>query len=166
MTRTRKQVGRYSKQKGKIYERHVCEVLNKWADEDAFSRHWSGRNEAPELGDVLRPKWFEPTIECRKREGWSMEASLRADWIVRQWYTQLKEKARGGLMLLVFSRNGQPDFLMWGADEARWMAETIEMRMPDRVLMAIPEERSMALRMCLLKDWLACTEPKEMGRDV
>jgi hypothetical protein len=166
MTRTRKQVGRYSKEKGKVYERHVCDVFNEWAGEKAFSRHWSGRNEAPELGDVLRPSWFEPTIECRKREGWSMEAALNDTWVVRRWYAELKEKARLHLMLLVFSRNGQPDFLMYGADESRWMAETVEMRMPPRVLMAVPEERSLALRICLLKDWLACTEPRELGRDV
>lgn len=124
MANANKKTGRFSRQKGKVYERAVAHKLNAWAgiakeDEVKFCRRWAGRKEVPVGGDLICPTWFPYIIEARLRKTWSMESVFTQGnkATIIAWWHELKEKNKYGKLLLVFSKDNYPDYVMYGVDE-------------------------------------------------
>lgn len=114
----RKRIGRRSKNKGKDYERNLSHRFNEYAGLEnekagSFKRRWSGRAETPEGGDLITPDWFPIIIEARKRESWSFDEIMRngAESIIAKWWDEMVEKNKTHWVMLVFSKNRQPDYI-------------------------------------------------------
>jgi len=125
MSEKRSRAGRKSRHKGKRHENQLAHTFNRWAalpnnDDGSFKRHWSGRLETKVGGDLQVPEWFEPfVIEARNREGWSFSALLengKKSTLIK-WWRELKAKNDNLPMIMVFTRNNLPNYVMWGRDE-------------------------------------------------
>lgn len=129
----RKKVGRRSKNKGKDYERYLAHKLNKWAGLEnekagSFKRRWSGRAETPEGGDLINPPWFNIIIEARKRENWNFDDIMRNGFnsIIARWWEEMAVKNKTHHLMLIFSKNRQPDYVAFTDTLDMPVAKTIE----------------------------------------
>lgn len=113
-------MGRRSKTKGANYERHVAKLMSDWWG-GKFSRvpasgglQWGSDQRV--AGDIVPPPEadYPFVVECKKREGWSMEHILLDIGEPRKWWHQVVMDARriNKVPLLIFSRNRAKDFVM------------------------------------------------------
>ncbi|QBL97953.1 hypothetical protein EauM23_00060 [Exiguobacterium phage vB_EauM-23] len=111
--------------KGSAYERHIAKKLGAWWGEK-FQRtpasgglDWGKDNRV--CGDIVTPPGseFPFTVECKKRENWTMDSLFKGSKEVEKWWAQVnKDCERSGLLpMLVFSRNLQPDYVCLAADD-------------------------------------------------
>lgn len=113
--------------KGNAYERKIGKLLRDWAapilthyEQDPknwfirtpLSGGWNRKHTPGE--DLVVPKWFPFAIECKKRESLNHLAILSpseksAPW---SWLFATEEKTDRPV-ILIFSRNRTPDFVLW-----------------------------------------------------
>lgn len=112
-----------SKNKGNNFERKVAKLLSEWWGVQ-FHRtplsggiRWGQDNRV--VGDIVVPQdcVFPFTIECKKREGWTLDNLLRGTGEIKEWWEQaVADNKRLGdndkFPLLLFSRNFSPIFYM------------------------------------------------------
>lgn len=123
-SKVRVKAGKKSRRKGKVAENVIAHVMNDWCGvahntDLSFRRWWAGREETGKRGDLKVPTWFPFVVEIRDREGWSFESLFTSgsSSTILQWWRELKEKNAHAPMLMVFTRNHQPNFVMFGFDE-------------------------------------------------
>lgn len=113
--------GRGSRNKGSNYERAIAKKLTEFWGEGAFQRvpnsgglHWGSDQRI--AGDIIPPPeaQFPFVVECKKREGWTMDNVLLDNGQPREWWYQAVTDARRvkKTPMLIFSRNRAKDFVM------------------------------------------------------
>lgn len=114
-------MGKKSKTKGAKYELDVSKLLTEWWGGGKFSRvpasgglHWGDDQRV--AGDIIPPPEadFPFVVECKKREGWTMEHILLDIGQPREWWEQVVTDGRRVKLtpLMIFSRNRAKDFVM------------------------------------------------------
>lgn len=109
-----------SRNKGSEYERKVAKSLSKWWGEP-FQRtpmsgglHWKNDNRV--AGDIVTPNdsKFPFTIECKKRENWTIEQLIKETGDIEKWWGQVLNDCERSRMkpMLIFSKNFAPDYVM------------------------------------------------------
>jgi hypothetical protein len=109
-----------SKNKGAEYERKIAKALGSWWGEQ-FQRtpasgglQWKKDNRV--TGDIVTPpeSVFPFTIECKKREGWSLEQFLKNTGEMEEWWTQCIRDAKkiDKKPMVIFSKNFDTDYVM------------------------------------------------------
>lgn len=108
--------------KGKGYELRVAKALTKWAGFKLIRTPQSGAWQGT-AGDIIpqnRERSFEWLIECKKEEGWTLEAIIVGqcakfnDWIEQVWRevkTDYEITNMRRFPVVIFSRNYKPDFI-------------------------------------------------------
>lgn len=115
-----------SKAKGNSYELKTAKLLSEWWG-GTFSRvpasgglHWGSDHRV--AGDIIAaPGLFFPfVIECKNREGWTMEHIMLDIGQPREWWSQVVTDARRVKLIpiLIFSRNRAKNFIMVPYDES------------------------------------------------
>ncbi|AMQ66633.1 RusA-like Holliday junction resolvase [Bacillus phage Shbh1] len=114
-------MGKMSRNKGSAYELKVAKLLTDWWGEGKFSRvpasgglHWAGDQRV--AGDIVPPVHanFPFVVECKKREGWTLDNVLLGTGEVKDWWRQVVMDARriDKVPILFFSRNRAKDYIM------------------------------------------------------
>lgn len=109
-----------SKNKGAEYERKIAKALGSWWGEQ-FQRtpasgglQWKKDNRV--TGDIVTPpdSVFPFTIECKKREGWSLEQFLKNTGEMEEWWTQCVRDAKkiDKKPMVIFSKNFDTDYIL------------------------------------------------------
>ena len=135
MTKTRSQIGKMSKRKGKNYERTISKLLNDWwlgVGEDlqfhptpaSGGLRW--RKKEGIFGDIVTPKDFPFVIECKNVVGWSFDQLLgnnKKDMVgpIPGWWLEAEENAHrlvnetgiDKIPVLIFTKNQSPDYIMF-----------------------------------------------------
>ncbi len=163
--RTKAQVGRGSKNKGKGYERKIAKLIGTWFCPDEMNRPdepdrihrtpTSGATFYP--GDIVDDKHELPfMIECKKSQSWKFGDLFRErSELLNYWHQCMMECPRSRKALLVFSGNFKPDYFAMLSGAFRELEE-YGGDYPQRYLMAcnrnIPFGESLVIG--LLKDFL------------
>lgn len=104
--KSRSQIGRMSRIKGRNYETHICHLLSDWS-KDTFKRRGVGFSDK----DILCPTWFPFSIECKKQEQVKAQDIIKSfpEGSLKAFWEQTKEQAakENKSPLLIFSRNNE-----------------------------------------------------------
>ncbi|AGR47038.1 resolvase [Bacillus phage Shanette] len=114
-----------SKNKGAEYERKIAKALGSWWGEQ-FQRtpasgglQWKKDNRV--TGDIVTPpeSVFPFTIECKKREGWSLEQFLKNTGEMEEWWTQcIRDAAKiDKKPMVIFSKNFDTDYVLMDLED-------------------------------------------------
>lgn len=102
-----------SRQKGAAYERKVGAALRSWwgTGPGTFRRQDTGLRQPG--GDLRTPHDFPFHVECKNREGWTIEDLFKrgkeGPW---QWFHDAQAEAGDTPVLLIFTRNRQPSYAL------------------------------------------------------
>jgi len=109
-----------SRAKGKGFERVIAKAFSAWSGESfqlvpaSGGLRWGKDNRV--AGDIVPPvdSEFPFCIECKKREGWSLEQILKGTGEVVEWWNQCTRDANNidQTPLLIFSKNRSPIYFM------------------------------------------------------
>ena len=117
--RTRREVGKYSKNKGGGFERKVAKKLREMWPDGEFER-------TPKSGGLqLKKGWklggdiattsptFPFCVECKDREGWNFKQFLSPACQIYKWWDQAVKDAKttNKKPMLIFTRNYWPTFV-------------------------------------------------------
>ncbi|AYP68623.1 hypothetical protein EalM132_00111 [Exiguobacterium phage vB_EalM-132] len=130
------------KNKGNEYERKIAKSLSGWWGEQFQRTPASGglqwKNDNRVSGDIVTSvkSKFPFTVECKKREGWSIEQLVKETGDIEKWWAQvIKDCERSSLRpLLIFSRNFAPDYVMIHEADFNLLASTTEVKFTHFIL--------------------------------
>lgn len=118
--RTKSQIGRGSKNKGKGYERKIAKLIGAWFCPDEMNRpdkpdriRRTPTSGVIFSGDVFDKKYKLPfVIECKKRSHLSFSTLLRKDSELWKFWEQTLGECGKYIPFLIFSENYGPDNFM------------------------------------------------------
>lgn len=119
MSKERKK-GINSKHKGSEYERKIARILGAWYGEEFHRVPQSGGlrwgDDTRVAGDITThvDSSFPFTVECKKREEWTLEQLLKGTGDLESWWAQsINDSERVNLLpMLIFSKNFSPNYIM------------------------------------------------------
>lgn len=108
-----------SKTKGSTYELKIAKSLSAWWGHE-FNRtpasgglRWGAENNV--AGDIVTPPtaMFPFVVECKKREGWTLENLFLNNTEIKEWWHQVVDDCErvGKTPILIFSRNRANDYI-------------------------------------------------------
>lgn len=131
--RTKAQVGRGSKAKGKQFERKIAKLIGAWFCPDEMNQPGkpdrvhrtptSGGSFYP--GDIVDDKHELPfMVECKKSQSWKFGDLFRErSELLGYWYQCAMECPRRLKALLIFSGNFKPDYFVMLFGTLRFLEE-------------------------------------------
>lgn len=130
------------RKKGNDYENRICRAFSCWLFPDKFNErtlvehlpfrrrstaivpvvgHWHG------AGDILHTPALDGRwpfcVECKAKEGWSLDGMWNPQWPIWLWWEQAVRQARDvGLQpLLVCGRKRMADLVFLRTEDAAWL---------------------------------------------
>lgn len=108
------------REKGKGYELKTAKLLSPWWGETFRRTPCSGAlkwgTDQGVAGDIVTPEGslFPFSIECKHREGWSIEQLMKGSAEIESWWSQcVTDSDRVGLKpLVIFHKNFSPNYAM------------------------------------------------------
>ena len=108
-------MGKYSKDKGSAFERKIAKILSEAFGVELVRTPMSGGwGRLETKGDLVTRDDFPYHVECKKREGWTLDCLLsgKGDKKLEGWWAQTKEQCpENKIPLLVFSKNFAPTYV-------------------------------------------------------